>query len=70
LFDTQPSLAVGRSSAIPGSIDTQPSLAVVFNCSFHDLTLFARELGIAEEQLPPEIHKFYHKKIRRDTTKK
>ena len=45
----------------PGSINTQPSLAVVFNCSFHDLTLFARELGIAEEQFPQEIHLFCHK---------
>jgi hypothetical protein len=44
-----------------GSTDTQPSLAVVFNCSFDDLTLFGRELGIAEEQLPQEIHLFCHK---------
>jgi hypothetical protein len=50
----------GRSSASPGSIDTQSSLAVVFNCSFHDLTLFARELGITEEELPHEIRLFYH----------
>ena len=42
----------------PDSTDTRPSLAVVFNCSFHDLTLFARELGIAEEQIPQEIHLF------------
>lgn len=46
-----------RSSA---SIDTQPPLAVVFNCSVHDLTLFARELGIAKEQIPQEIHLFCH----------
>ena len=45
----------------PDSIDTQPSLAVVFNCSFDDLTLFAHELGIAEEQFPQEIHLFCHK---------
>lgn len=42
------------------SIDTQPPLAVVFNCSVHDLTLFARELGIAKEQIPQEIHLFCH----------
>lgn len=52
-------LAPGRSSAIPDSSDTLPSLAVVFNCSFHDLTLFARELGITEEKLPHEIRLFY-----------
>jgi hypothetical protein len=45
----------------PGSIDTQPSPSVVFNCSFDDLALFARELGIAEEQFPQEIHLFCHK---------
>lgn len=45
----------------PGSIDTPPSLAVVFNCSFNDLTLFARELGITDEQFPQEIHLFCHK---------
>jgi hypothetical protein len=45
----------------PGSIDTPPSLAVVFNCSFDDLTLFARELGITDEQFPQEIHLFCHK---------
>jgi wobble nucleotide-excising tRNase len=46
-----------RSSA---TINTQTPLAVVFNCSAHDLTLFARELGIAEEQIPQEIHLFCH----------
>jgi len=52
--------ATNTSALSPGSIDTQPSLAVVFNCSFHDLTLFARELGITEEQFPQEIHLFCH----------
>ena len=46
-----------RSSA---SIETQPPPAVAFNCSVHDLTLFARELGVAEEQIPQEIHLFCH----------
>jgi hypothetical protein len=56
-----PSHSSGRSSAIPGLIDTHPYLAtVIFNCSVHDLTLFARELGIAEEQIPQEIHLFCH----------
>ncbi len=55
-----PSPSPGRSSTIPGSINTRSSLAVIFNCSVHDLTLFARELGIAEEQLPQEIHLFCH----------
>ncbi|MCX5869705.1 MAG: hypothetical protein NTY00_03505 [Deltaproteobacteria bacterium] len=50
----------GHSSAIPGSIDRRSSLAAVFNCSIHDLTLFAHELGIAEEQIPQEIHLFCH----------
>ncbi|MDP3695794.1 MAG: hypothetical protein Q8R42_06750, partial [Desulfocapsaceae bacterium] len=45
----------------PGSIDKHPSPAVVFNCSFHDLTLFARDLGIAVEQFPQETHLFCHK---------
>lgn len=30
----------------------------VFNCSFHDITLFAHELGISEEQLPEDISRF------------
>lgn len=30
----------------------------VFNCSFHDITLFARALGISEEQLPEDIRRF------------
>lgn len=46
-----------RSSA---PIKMQPPLAVVFNCSIHDLTLFACELGIAKEQIPQEIHLFCH----------
>lgn len=58
--DTGPSLACGRSSSVLGESDTGPSLACVFNCSFHELTLFARELGITAEQLPQDIHRFYH----------
>ena len=54
-----PAPSPGRTS-VPGSSDTQPSLTVVFNCSFHDLTLFASELGITEEELPHEIRLFYH----------
>jgi hypothetical protein len=49
------------NAPVSGSIDTQPSLAVVFNCSFDDLTHFARELGIADEQFPQEISLFCHK---------
>jgi hypothetical protein len=46
--------------AIPGSHGIRPSLVVaapfpVFNCSFHDITLFAHELGIRKEQLPEDI---------------
>lgn len=29
--------------------------APVFNCTFHDLILFAHELGITEQQLPADI---------------
>jgi hypothetical protein len=43
------------SSAIPDSLDSEPSLSRVFNSSFHDLALFSRELGIADELVPPEI---------------
>jgi len=56
-----PSPSPGRSSAIPGSIDTHPALAFIFNCNFHDLTLFASELGITVEELPREIRLFCHK---------
>jgi hypothetical protein len=54
------SLLTSRSSALPGSIDIGPSLASVFNCTFHDLTLFGSELGIYEGQIPPEISQFCH----------
>lgn len=43
------------SSAIPGSLDTELSLTTIFNCSFHDLTLFGRELGIDDGLIPQEI---------------
>ncbi|MBU0664102.1 MAG: hypothetical protein KJ990_06090 [Proteobacteria bacterium] len=42
----------------PGAINTFPSLAFVFNCSSHDLTLFAQELGITKEQLPADLSLF------------
>jgi hypothetical protein len=49
-----------RFPVIPDLTNTQQSMAVIFNCSFHDLTLFALELGITEKQLPPEIQQFCH----------
>ena len=53
----------GRSLSIYGADDTGPSLACSFNCTFHEFTLFARELGITEEQLPPDIHLFCREQI-------
>ncbi|MBW6521220.1 MAG: hypothetical protein K0A99_09475 [Desulfoarculaceae bacterium] len=53
-------LACGHSSSIHGASDTRPSLACVFNCTPHDLALFAREFGITEQQLPQDIHLFCH----------
>lgn len=47
--------------AILDTLDTKPPLARVFNCTFHDLALFAHELEISEEQLPKDIHLFCHK---------
>ena len=60
----KPSLVVA-ASAIPGSHGIKPSLVVaaptpVFNCTSRDIILFARELGIREEQLPQDIHLFCH----------
>jgi hypothetical protein len=60
----RPSLVVA-APAIPGSRGIRPSLVVaapapVFNCTFHDIILFARELRITEEQLPQHIHLFCH----------
>jgi len=49
--DTGPSMACDRSSSIPGASDTGPSMACVFNCTSHELTLFARELGLTEQLL-------------------
>lgn len=39
-------VSVATDKATPDSI---------FNCTFHDLVLFARELGIPEQQLPANI---------------
>jgi hypothetical protein len=43
-------------SAIPGSSPRCPSLAFVFNCTIDEVLLFARELGISEQQIPGDIH--------------
>jgi hypothetical protein len=53
--------ALCANSKVPvthGASDPSQSVAFVFNCSSHDLTLFARELGITEEQLPENLHLF------------
>ncbi len=49
------------SSTIPDSLDPESSLDNVFNCSFHDLTLFSRELGIDNELVPQEISQLCHR---------
>lgn len=56
--------ATGKATpAIPGFRGIRPSLVVAapvpaFNCTFHEITLFSRELGIREEQVPETLRLF------------
>lgn len=47
-----------QQSRQPGQTD---SMAVIFNCTLQDFTLFALELEIADHQLPPALHLFCRK---------